>query len=103
MELDQVIEVAPGVPVRKVLASLVGAEERPNPTMQAIASGLAGLPAAGDPVQRVPAKVPAEGTPAQRLRRVPRQGLRGFPGRGSRGLPGRGLPFPGLPRAAPAT
>src|SRR2546423_1389269 len=44
MELDQVIEVAPGVPVRKVLASLVGAEERPNPTMQAIASGLVGLP-----------------------------------------------------------
>jgi cation-transporting ATPase E len=43
MELDQVIELVPGVPARKVLASLVGAEERPNTTMQAIASGLAGL------------------------------------------------------------
>ena len=55
MELDQVIEVAPDVPVRNVLASLVGAEERPNPTLQAIASGLAGLPAAGDSAGRVPA------------------------------------------------
>jgi cation-transporting ATPase E len=65
MELDQVIEVAPDVPVRKVLASLVGAEERPNQTMQAIASGLAGLPAAGDSAGRVPADwVPANGAPA---------------------------------------
>jgi cation-transporting P-type ATPase E len=55
MELDQVIEVAQDVPVRQVLASLVGAEERPNPTLQAIASGLAGLPAAGDSAGRVPA------------------------------------------------
>src|SRR6266487_3070930 len=47
MELDQVIELMPGVPARKVLASLVGAEERPNSTMQAIASGLAGLRAEG--------------------------------------------------------
>src|SRR4249919_1237243 len=45
MELDQLIELAPEVPVRKVLASLVRAEERPNATMQAIASGLAGQPA----------------------------------------------------------
>ena len=55
MELDQVIEVAADVPVQNVLASLVGVEERPNPTLQAIASGLAGLPAAGDPAGRVPA------------------------------------------------
>jgi len=55
MELDQVIEVAPDVPVQNVLASLVGVEERPNPTLQAIASGLAGLPAAGDSAGRVPA------------------------------------------------
>ena len=55
MELDQVIEVAADVPVRNVLASLVGVEERPNPTLQAIASGLAGLPAAGDSAGRVPA------------------------------------------------
>jgi cation-transporting ATPase E len=66
MDLDQVIELAPEMPVRKVLASLVGAEERPNPTLQAIAGGLAGLPAGGDPAERVPAKVPAEGTPAQK-------------------------------------
>src|SRR4029078_5396996 len=39
MELEQVIEVAPDVPVQNVLASLVGVEERPNPTLQAIASG----------------------------------------------------------------
>ena len=52
MELDQVIEVAADVPVRNVLASLVGVEERPNPTLQAIASGLAGLPAAGDSAGR---------------------------------------------------
>ncbi|HXZ76966.1 MAG TPA: HAD-IC family P-type ATPase, partial [Streptosporangiaceae bacterium] len=66
MELDQVIELAPEVPVRKVLASLVGAEERPNPTLQAIADGLAGLPAGGDPAERVPAGVPAERSPARR-------------------------------------
>src|SRR5436190_13467626 len=47
MVLDQVIELVPGVPARKVLASLVGAEERPNATMQAIASGLPGLRAEG--------------------------------------------------------
>ncbi|HSS89215.1 MAG TPA: HAD-IC family P-type ATPase [Streptosporangiaceae bacterium] len=67
MELDQVIEVTPGVPVRKVIASLVGAEERPNLTMQAIASGLASLPAAGDSAARGPTdgrpgdEVPADG------------------------------------------
>src|SRR6266487_3382857 len=68
MELDQVIEVTPDVPVRKVLASLVGAEERPNPTMLAIASGLAGLPAAGDSAGRVPADgVPADRIPAEKV------------------------------------
>src|SRR5262249_16450816 len=51
MELDQTIELVPGVPVRGVLASLVGAEERPNATMQAIASGLAGPPAGGASAQ----------------------------------------------------
>jgi magnesium-transporting ATPase (P-type) len=90
MELDQVIEVAPGVPVRKVLASLVGAEERPNPTMQAIASGLAGLPAAGDPVERVPAKVPAEGTPAHKAEKVPAQRADRVPGQRAEGIPGQG-------------
>jgi cation-transporting ATPase E len=68
MELDQVIEVAPGVPVRKVLASLVGAEERPNLTMQAIASGLASLPAVGGPAGHGPTDgVPPETVPAGRV------------------------------------
>ena len=42
MELDELIELVPGTPARQVLASLVQAEERPNPTLQAIASGLNG-------------------------------------------------------------
>jgi len=65
MELDQTIELVPGVPVRTVLASLVGAEERPNATMQAIASGLTGLPTAGASAPG-PAgqEVPAAGAPA---------------------------------------
>jgi cation-transporting ATPase E len=54
MELDQVVELVPGVPTRKVLASLVGAEERPNATMHAIASGLAGLPAEAAPGDTAP-------------------------------------------------
>jgi cation-transporting ATPase E len=54
MQLDQVIELMPGVPARKVLASLVGAEERPNATMQAIASGLADRSSA----EEVPAQEP---------------------------------------------
>src|SRR5215470_6351473 len=73
MELDQLIELAPEVPVRKVLASLVGTEERPNPTLQAIADGLAGLPVGGDLGERVPAKVPAEGVSAQRAEGAPAQ------------------------------
>ena len=93
MELDQVVEVAPGVPVRKVLASLVGAEERPNPTMQAIASGLVGLPAAGDsagqgPADRGPAdRIPADRVPADRIPadRVPADGREGARGQGARG------------------
>jgi len=68
MELDQVIEVAPDVPVRKVLASLAGAEERPNPTLQAIAGGLAGLPTAGESAGRVPADgLPPDGVPPDGL------------------------------------
>jgi cation-transporting ATPase E len=103
MELDQVIEVAPGVPVRKVLASLVGAEERPNPTMQAIASGLAGLPAAGDPAERVPAKVPAEGTPAQRAEEVPAQRAERVRGHRVEGIPGPGAAVPGTAASGAAT
>jgi cation-transporting ATPase E len=41
MELDELIELAPGAPTRDVLASLVHAEDRPNATIQAIARGLA--------------------------------------------------------------
>jgi cation-transporting P-type ATPase E len=40
MELDEIIEVVPGSPVRQVLASLAAADERPNETLRAIASGL---------------------------------------------------------------
>ena len=64
MELDEVIALAPGVPARQVLASLAGAEERPNATLQAIASGLASLrvgqvPAGGVPEEEVPADMAA--------------------------------------------
>src|SRR6266487_3057788 len=109
MELDQVIELAPCVPARKVLASLVGAEERPNATMQAIASGLAGLRAegastggastgeaaageastGGAPAERVsadgvsPGDVPAERAPA----------LTGAPGGETRWRPVHVVPF----------
>jgi cation-transporting P-type ATPase E len=62
MELGQVIALMPEVPARKVLASLVGAEERPNATMQAIASGLAGLPAGRAPAEAE--EVPAGMAPA---------------------------------------
>src|SRR5262249_19075592 len=51
MELDQTIELVHSVPVRTVLASLVGAEERPNAPMQAAATGLAGRPAGGASAQ----------------------------------------------------
>jgi cation-transporting ATPase E len=44
MELDEIVELAPGLPVRRVLAVLAGAEERPNATIQAIASGLGNGP-----------------------------------------------------------
>jgi len=59
MELDQVIGLTPGLPARTVLASLIGAEERPNATMQAIAGGLAGLPADDLPASALAVKVPA--------------------------------------------
>jgi cation-transporting P-type ATPase E len=62
MELDQVVGLTPEVPARKVLASLVGAEERPNATMQAIASGLAALPAGRAPAEEVPAGTAPPGT-----------------------------------------
>jgi cation-transporting ATPase E len=42
MELDEIIDLAPGTPVRQVLASLAAAEERPNATLRAIASGTDG-------------------------------------------------------------
>jgi cation-transporting P-type ATPase E len=59
MELDQIVELQPGVPVRRALARLVHAEDRPNTTILAIAAGLGqerGLEgsAAGRPDQVVP-------------------------------------------------
>jgi cation-transporting ATPase E len=47
MELDELVELVPGAPVRQVLASLVRTEDRPNPTLRAIADGLNGTPAVG--------------------------------------------------------
>ncbi|MBO0773349.1 MAG: HAD-IC family P-type ATPase, partial [Actinobacteria bacterium] len=40
MELDEIVELSQGLPVRPVLAVLAGAEERPNATIQAIAASL---------------------------------------------------------------
>jgi cation-transporting P-type ATPase E len=40
MELDQIIELRPEAPVRRALARLVHAEDRPNATIQAIAAAL---------------------------------------------------------------
>ncbi|HEY1324721.1 MAG TPA: HAD-IC family P-type ATPase, partial [Streptosporangiaceae bacterium] len=91
MELDQVIEVAPGAPVREVLASLVGAEERPNPTLQAIASGLAGLPTAGGPAERAPAKAPTEEIPAQGA-----EGIPAHPAKGVLAQRAERVPVPGV-------
>jgi cation-transporting P-type ATPase E len=73
MELDQVVELAPGVPARQVLASLAGAEERPNATLQAIASGLAALPAGGVPAGRAA----ASGASAERAAAGPAPALMG--------------------------
>jgi len=42
MELDQLVELVPGTPARRVLASLAGADDRPNATLLAITSGLGG-------------------------------------------------------------
>ncbi|HZC42120.1 MAG TPA: HAD-IC family P-type ATPase, partial [Streptosporangiaceae bacterium] len=54
MELDEIVELSQGLPVRPVLAVLAGAEERPNATIQAIAASLG--PAVP---QREPAAAPA--------------------------------------------
>ncbi len=42
MQLDEVRELRPGTPVRRALAELTALEERPNPTLRAIADGLGG-------------------------------------------------------------
>jgi cation-transporting ATPase E len=59
MELGELVELVPGTPVRQVLASLVRAEDRPNPTLRAIADGLNGTP----PVGLTPG--PAEPSPGE--------------------------------------
>jgi cation-transporting ATPase E len=56
MELDQVVELKPEVPVRRVLAGLVHAEDRPNATIQAIARDLGQTRALDSPDGR-PAQV----------------------------------------------
>src|SRR5215471_209535 len=58
MELDHVVELKPGAPVRRALAGLVHAEDRPNATIQAIARDLGETRALdsadGRPAQVVP-------------------------------------------------
>ena len=58
MQLDQVVELKPGAPVRRALAGLVHAEDRPNATIQAIARDLGETRALdsadGRPAQVVP-------------------------------------------------
>jgi cation-transporting P-type ATPase E len=57
MDLADIIELTPEAPVRTALAALARADDRPDPTVQAIASGLDGEPerAAGwRPVRFVP-------------------------------------------------
>jgi cation-transporting P-type ATPase E len=56
MELDQVVELKPEVPVRRALAGLVHAEDRPNATIQAIARNLGETRALDSPDGR-PAQV----------------------------------------------
>ncbi len=56
MELDQVVELKPEVPVRRALAGLVHAEDRPNATIQAIARDLGETRALDSPDGR-PAEV----------------------------------------------
>ena len=100
MELDQVIGLTPEVPARKVLASLVGAEERPNATMQAIASGLAGLPAGRAPAEEVPAST----APIERAAGERAAAQRATPGRVSAqaGDPAPAGALDGEPRWRPA-
>jgi cation-transporting ATPase E len=57
MELDQIVELRPGAPVRRALARLVHAEERPNATIQAIAAGLGEERALAGSVDGQPAQV----------------------------------------------
>lgn len=61
MELDEIIELAPGTPTRQVLAALAAIEERPNPTLQAIASGLEPGPAGAGPDRTSPAGTSPDG------------------------------------------
>ncbi len=60
MELDGIVELVPGLPARRVLATLTGAEERPNATAAAIARALEPAPDGDQPAQRwrVTAAVP---------------------------------------------
>ncbi|HYB85853.1 MAG TPA: HAD-IC family P-type ATPase, partial [Streptosporangiaceae bacterium] len=104
MELDQVIELAPGVPARTVLASLLGAEEKPNATMQAIASGLTIRPAGGALADGSPAdtaraaEAPAngsssDGSSAGRASAEEVPALAGAPGGERRWQPVQVVPF----------
>jgi cation-transporting ATPase E len=63
MELDEIVELSQGLPVRPVLAVLAGAEERPNATIQAIAASLGPAVRQHEPAP-VPAAVPGPGAAA---------------------------------------
>jgi cation-transporting ATPase E len=78
MELGELVELVPGTPVRQVLASLVRAEDRPNPTLRAIADGLNGTPPGGLPPG------PAQPSPGQ-----------------PQPSPGQPQPSPGQPQPSP--
>jgi cation-transporting ATPase E len=58
MELDQVVELKPEMPVRRALAGLVHAEDRPNATIQAIARDLGETRALDSPDGRPAVVVP---------------------------------------------
>ncbi|MGE5136317.1 MAG: HAD-IC family P-type ATPase [Gemmatimonadota bacterium] len=58
MALDEVTELAPGLPVRRVLGLLAGAEERPNATVQAITAGLDGTEGADESTWQLDRVVP---------------------------------------------
>jgi cation-transporting ATPase E len=69
MELDQIVELRQGVPVRRALARLVQADDRPNATIQAIAAGLGGERALEGPLAGSVDGHPAQVVPFSSVRK----------------------------------